>query len=44
MRFLVDANLSPRVRTAPSSQHDAVADREIGLQTAADDAILDHAR
>lgn len=44
MRFLVDANLSPgvadRLRLAG---HDAVAVREIGLQDADDDTILDAA-
>jgi predicted nuclease of predicted toxin-antitoxin system len=44
VRFLVDANLSPdvaaRLRLAG---HDAVAVREIGLQDADDDTILDAA-
>lgn len=44
MNFLVDANLSPRVaELLRAADHDALAVREVGLQTASDDAILDHA-
>lgn len=44
MRFLVDANLSPRVAERLRSEgHDAVAAREVGLADASDDEILDHA-
>ncbi len=42
MKFLVDANMSPRVaELLRSSGHDAVAVREIGLADASDDEILD---
>ena len=44
MRFLVDANLSPRVATLlTAAGHDAVAVRDLGLATASDDDILDRA-
>ena len=44
MRFLVDANLSPQVaRRLAAAGHDAVAVRELGLQDAPDDEILDRA-
>lgn len=44
MRFVVDANLSPRVaQMLTASGHDAVAVREIGLGDASDDEILDWA-
>lgn len=45
MRFLVDANLSPRVAQLLSAAgHDAVAVRDLGLQDAPDDEILDRAQ
>ncbi len=45
MRFLVDANMSPRVaELLRSNGHDAVAVRDIGLGDASDDEILDYAR
>ena len=44
MRFLVDANMSPRVaELLRSSGHDAIAVREVGLADASDDEILDRA-
>ena len=44
MKFLVDANLSPRVAARLRDHgHDAVAVRDIGLGDATDDRILDHA-
>jgi predicted nuclease of predicted toxin-antitoxin system len=44
MRFLVDANLSPRVAELLRSHgHDALAVRDAGLADASDDEILDHA-
>lgn len=44
MRFLVDANLSPRVANRLASEgHDAVAVRSVGLSDAPDDEILDYA-
>jgi predicted nuclease of predicted toxin-antitoxin system len=44
VKFIVDANLSPRVaELLRSAGHDAVAVREIGLADASDDEILDHA-
>lgn len=44
MRFLVDANLSPDVADClRRAGHDAVAVREIALQHADDDTILDAA-
>ena len=44
MRFLVDANVSPRVaELLRAGGHDAVAVREIGLQHSSDDALLDRA-
>jgi predicted nuclease of predicted toxin-antitoxin system len=44
VRFLVDANMSPRVAELLRSKgYDAVAVREIGLVDAADDEILDRA-
>ena len=44
MRLLVDANLSPRVAVLLSeSGHDAVAVRDVGLQHASDQQILEHA-
>lgn len=42
MRFVVDANLSPRVADLlTEAGHDAVAVRHLGLQDALDDEILD---
>lgn len=44
MRFLVDANLSPRLADLlGSAGHDAVAVREVGLADASDEEILDRA-
>jgi predicted nuclease of predicted toxin-antitoxin system len=44
MRFLVDANMSPRVaRILTDGGHDAVAVRDLGLHHAPDDQILEHA-
>ncbi|MGH9270389.1 MAG: DUF5615 family PIN-like protein [Ilumatobacteraceae bacterium] len=44
MRFLVDANVSPDVaRLLGAAGHDAVAVRDVGLQDAPDDEILDRA-
>ncbi len=44
MRFLVDANLSPQVaRRLAAAGYYAVAVRELGLQDAPDDEILDRA-
>jgi len=44
VRFLVDANLSPRVATLlTAAGHDAVAVRDLGLATAPDGDILDRA-
>jgi predicted nuclease of predicted toxin-antitoxin system len=44
VRFLVDANLSPRVAELLTvAGHDAVAVRDLGLQTAPDDEIIDRA-
>jgi predicted nuclease of predicted toxin-antitoxin system len=44
VRFLVDANVSPRVaRLLSEAGHDAVAVRDVGLASASDDAILDRA-
>jgi predicted nuclease of predicted toxin-antitoxin system len=45
VRFLVDANLSPRVaELLNAAGHDAIAVREVGLRDAPDNEILDHAR
>ena len=44
MRFLVDANLSPRVASLlASAGHDAVTVRDVGLASASDDDVLEHA-
>ena len=44
MRFLVDANMSPRVALLlRAAGHDAIAVRDVNLHTAADELILDHA-
>lgn len=44
MKFLVDANVSPRVADLLRvAGHDAVAVREIGLQHSSDDELLDRA-
>ena len=44
MRFLVDANLSPRVAAGlTSAGFDSVHVTEVGLLTASDQAILDYA-
>ena len=45
MKFLVDANLSPRVATRLSDLgHDAVHAHDLGLQSAPDGVILSRAR
>jgi predicted nuclease of predicted toxin-antitoxin system len=42
VRFLIDANLSPDVaRILTAGGHDAVAVRDLGLQDASDDEIVD---
>jgi len=44
VRFLVDANLSPRVAALLNEAgHDAVAVRDLGLQDATDETILEQA-
>ena len=44
MRFLIDANLSPRLASLLASEgHDAVAVRQVGLTDAPDDVIVDYA-
>jgi predicted nuclease of predicted toxin-antitoxin system len=44
VKFLVDANMSPRVaELLRASGHDAIAVREVGLADASDDQILDSA-
>lgn len=44
MRFLIDANLSPRLATLLASEgHDAVAIRQVGLSEASDNEIVDYA-
>ena len=44
MKFLVDANMSPRVAERLRAEgHDAVAVRDVGLAHSSDDEILDHA-
>jgi predicted nuclease of predicted toxin-antitoxin system len=44
VRFLVDANLSPRVASLlASAGHDAVTVRDVGLASASDDDVLEHA-
>ena len=44
MRFLIDANLSPRLADRLRAVgHDAVAVRDVDLGSASDDEILDHA-
>lgn len=44
MRFLVDANLSPRLASLLGSEgHDALAIRDIGLSEASDNEIVDFA-
>jgi predicted nuclease of predicted toxin-antitoxin system len=44
VRFLVDANVSPRVALLlADAGHDAVAVRDVGLTAAPDDEILDWA-
>lgn len=44
MKFLIDANLSPRLaELLAAAGHDAIAVREIGLASASDDEILDRA-
>ena len=44
MRFLVDANVSPRLAgMLTAAGHDAVAVRDVGLGEALDEEILDHA-
>jgi predicted nuclease of predicted toxin-antitoxin system len=44
VRFLVDANVSPRLaKLLRAGGHDALAVRDVGLGDAPDDDILDHA-
>ena len=44
MRFLVDANLSPRIaEILTSSGHDGLHVRDVGLLTASDEKIMAHA-
>lgn len=44
MRFLIDANLSPRLASLLASEgHDAVAVRQVGLTDAPDNEIVDYA-
>lgn len=44
MKFLVDANMSPRFAGILRTEgHDAIAVRDLGLADASDDEILDHA-
>jgi predicted nuclease of predicted toxin-antitoxin system len=44
VRFLVDANMAPRfAERLRAAGHDAVAVRDLGLETASDDVILDRA-
>lgn len=44
MRFLIDANLSPRLANLLSSEgYDAVAVRQVGLADASDNEIMDYA-
>ncbi|CAN5748372.1 hypothetical protein BH24ACT15_BH24ACT15_25650 [soil metagenome] len=44
MRFVVDANVSPRLaELLRSAGHDAIAVRDIGLSDAADEDILEYA-
>jgi predicted nuclease of predicted toxin-antitoxin system len=45
MRFLVDANLSPRIaEILTAGEHDAVHVRDVGLLTASDEKIMAHAQ
>ena len=45
MKFLVDANLSPIIAALRNKAgHDAVAVRDLGLQDASDETILERAR
>jgi predicted nuclease of predicted toxin-antitoxin system len=44
VRFLIDANLSPRLASLLASEgHDAVAIRQVGLSEASDNEIVDYA-
>jgi predicted nuclease of predicted toxin-antitoxin system len=44
VRFLIDANLSPRLAILLASEgHDAVAVRQVGLSEAPDNEIVDYA-
>lgn len=45
MKFLIDNNLSPLLADAlKASGHDAVHLRDLGMQGATDDVVLEHAR
>jgi predicted nuclease of predicted toxin-antitoxin system len=45
VRFLVDANMSPRLaELLRLNGHDALAVRDVGLRDASDDEILEYAR
>ena len=45
MKFLIDNNLSPLVADAlKAAGHDAVHLRDLGMQAATDDVVLEHAR
>jgi predicted nuclease of predicted toxin-antitoxin system len=45
VKFLIDNNLSPLVADAlKAAGHDAVHLRDLGLQAATDDVVLEHAR
>jgi predicted nuclease of predicted toxin-antitoxin system len=44
VRFLIDANLSPRLASLLASEgHEAVAIRQVGLSEASDNEIVDYA-
>ncbi len=45
MKFLIDNNLSPLLADAlKAAGHDAVHLRDLGMQAATDDVVLEHAR
>ena len=45
MKFLIDNNLSPLLADAlEAAGHDAVHLRDLGMQAATDDVVLEHAR